>query len=87
MKILPIEDDNRIADALVEELTDRHHVVELATDGELGLELALASPHDLILLDIMLPKLDGLQVCRQLRDAYRSRRGRRPRQGSGRGSR
>ncbi|MEG3435503.1 response regulator transcription factor [Pannus brasiliensis CCIBt3594] len=68
MKILLVEDDNRIADPLVEELTDRHHVVELATDGEMGLELALASPHDLILLDIMLPKLDGLQVCRQLRD-------------------
>lgn len=67
MKILLVEDDNRIADPLVEELTDRHHVVELATDGEMGLELALASPHDLILLDIMLPKLDGLQVCRQLR--------------------
>jgi DNA-binding response OmpR family regulator len=67
MKILLVEDDNRIADSLVEGLTDHHHVVELATDGELGLELALASPHDLILLDVMLPKLDGLEVCRRLR--------------------
>lgn len=67
MKILLVEDDNRIADPLVEELTDRHYAVEVATDGQLGLELALASPHDLILLDVMLPKLDGLEVCRQLR--------------------
>jgi DNA-binding response OmpR family regulator len=69
MKILLIEDDNRIADSLIEGLADQNHVVELATDGEIGLALALVSPYDLILLDIMLPKLDGWQVCRQLRDS------------------
>jgi DNA-binding response OmpR family regulator len=67
MKILLIEDNEDIADSLVEGLTDQRYVVELAHDGQLGLDLALASPHDLILLDLTLPKLDGLSVCRQLR--------------------
>lgn len=67
MKILLIEDDERIADALVEGLTDQNYVVELAHDGQLGFDLANACSYDLILLDIMLPKLDGLSVCKQLR--------------------
>ncbi len=68
MKILLIEDDDRIADPLAEELNDQNYVVELAQDGQIGLELALASSYDLILLDIMLPKLDGLSICRRLRE-------------------
>lgn len=67
MKILIIEDDERIADALVEDLTDQKYVVELAGDGQLGWELADALVYDLILLDVMLPKLDGFNVCKRLR--------------------
>ena len=43
--------------------------VDLAADGEDGLSLALANPYDLLIVDIMLPKLDGLTVCRRLRAA------------------
>ncbi|MBR8831783.1 MAG: Alkaline phosphatase synthesis transcriptional regulatory protein SphR [Chroococcopsis gigantea SAG 12.99] len=68
MKILLIEDDDRIADPLVEVLSEQNYVVELASDGQLGFELATASTYDLILLDIMLPKLDGLSLCRRLRE-------------------
>ncbi len=67
MKILLVEDDERIADALSEELTDQNYAVEVAHDGQAGLELVEAFTYDLILLDIMLPKLDGISLCRRLR--------------------
>jgi DNA-binding response OmpR family regulator len=72
MKILLIEDDDRIANSLAEALRDRRYVVETATDGRSGLELAEAFEYDLILLDVMLPELDGVSLCRQLRDRGRT---------------
>ncbi|MGC9503353.1 response regulator transcription factor [Baaleninema sp.] len=68
MKILLVEDDDRIAGALAEALTDRHYVVETAADGRAGLDLAEAFEYDLIVLDLMLPELDGISLCRKLRD-------------------
>lgn len=67
MKVLLIEDDRAIGDILTEALTIHHWVVERALDGETGLELANAQDYDLIMLDIGLPKLDGITVCKQLR--------------------
>ncbi len=67
MKILLVEDDVRIANAIAEALTDQRYVVELATDGELGLTYAETDSFDLIILDVMLPYLDGITLCRQLR--------------------
>lgn len=67
MKILLVEDDERLRDALLEDLTDQNYVVEEAGDGELGWELANACIYDLLLLDIMLPKMDGISLCKQLR--------------------
>lgn len=67
MKILLVEDDERIADALAEALTDLHYVVDIATDGQVGWEFVEAFPYDLIVLDLMLPKLDGVMLCQQLR--------------------
>lgn len=69
MKILLVEDDDRIADPLAEALGDRHYVVEIAPDGSEGLNLAQSLPYDLIILDLMLPKIDGITLCRQLRNA------------------
>lgn len=66
-KILLIEDDERIAEALAEDLTDRHYAVDIAHDGQLGAELAESFSYDLILLDVMLPKIDGITLCRKLR--------------------
>jgi DNA-binding response OmpR family regulator len=67
VKILLVEDDESIAQLLQEALTHQHYLVELATDGQEGLELAEAFEYDLILLDLMLPKLDGISFCRQRR--------------------
>ncbi|MBW4477829.1 MAG: response regulator [Tolypothrix brevis GSE-NOS-MK-07-07A] len=67
MKILLVEDDQVSAEMLKNILTHQHYIVDLASDGETGLSLAEMFAYDLILLDIMLPKLDGLMFCRQLR--------------------
>ncbi|NJN04625.1 MAG: response regulator transcription factor [Leptolyngbyaceae cyanobacterium SL_1_1] len=67
MRILLVEDDERIADALAEELSDQHYVVEVAYDGEAGWDLADSFDFDLILLDVMLPKIDGVVLCQKLR--------------------
>ncbi len=67
MKILVIEDDEQIAAVLSEMLTGHHYLVEHATDGKTGLDLAQAFTYDLIVLDLSIPYLDGLTVCRKLR--------------------
>ncbi|MGP1384664.1 MAG: response regulator transcription factor [Thainema sp.] len=69
MRILLVEDDERIADALAEDLTDQHHVVEIIGDGEMAWECIESFTYDLILLDVMLPKMDGITLCRKLRSA------------------
>lgn len=67
MKILLIEDDEAFAQVLEKALTDRHYLVDIANDGKAGWELADAFDYDLILLDLMLPKLDGISFCKQRR--------------------
>ncbi len=67
MKILLVEDDQGAAEVLKNILMHQHYVVDLASDGETGLSLAQMFTYDLVLLDVMLPKLDGLMLCRQLR--------------------
>jgi DNA-binding response OmpR family regulator len=69
MRILLVEDDERIAIALAETLRDRQYLVDIAADGEAGWELIEAFPYELILLDVMLPKLDGISLCQRLRRA------------------
>lgn len=69
MRILIIEDDDRIAKPLAEDLRHQHHVVDLAFDGLEGWEYAMAVDYDLILLDLMLPKLDGITLSKRLRNA------------------
>lgn len=67
MKILLVEDDERISDAIVEDLSDQHYLVEVAQDGQEAWELVDVFDYDLILLDVMLPKVDGISLCRKLR--------------------
>jgi DNA-binding response OmpR family regulator len=69
MHILIVEDEQRLARLLSRVLGEQGHRVELAFDGETGLELGLAGDFDLIVLDLMLPKRDGLDVCRSWRTA------------------
>jgi DNA-binding response OmpR family regulator len=66
-KVLLIEDDVRLAERTAEYLQGHELSVEIAGDGELGLARALSGEFDVILLDLMLPRLDGLEVCRRLR--------------------
>lgn len=68
MKILIVEDDDRIAIPLKEDLQHQNYVVDLAFDGAQGLEMATHGQYDIILLDLMLPKVNGFSLCRQLRD-------------------
>ena len=66
-KVLVVEDNQDLADLVSMHLRDMEVEVTLAHDGEQGLRTAQATQFDLIILDLMLPKLDGLEVCRQLR--------------------
>lgn len=67
MKLLLIEDDELIVRSLAKALTEHHYAIDVATDGQAGLELAEAYTYDLILLDVGLPKLDGIRLCQRLR--------------------
>jgi two-component system, OmpR family, response regulator QseB len=69
MRILLVEDDDRIADPLAEDLRHQSHAVDIAADGLAGWEFAQATNYDVILLDWMLPKLDGVQLCQRLRQS------------------
>lgn len=69
MKILIVEDDERIALPLKEELQHQNYVVDIALDGVQGLEMGMTGEYDIVVLDLMLPKLDGNSVCKQLRDS------------------
>ena len=69
MKILLVEDDKRIAKPLAEDLRYQHHVVDLVTDGLEAWEYAQSTSYDLILLDIMLPRMDGITLCKRLRSS------------------
>jgi len=68
-RILVIEDDSQIADLLRRGLIYEGYAVEVAADGESGLSAARDRPPDIVLLDLMLPGVDGLTVCRRLRAA------------------
>ncbi len=66
-RILVVEDDADIADILQLNLSDEGYLVEWAGDGETGLEKLKSASYDALILDIMLPGIDGLEVCRQAR--------------------
>jgi len=67
MRILLVEDDADLAQFMRKGLKEERYAVDVALDGEAGLELTHQNPYDLFILDIMLPKLDGLTLCRRLR--------------------
>jgi DNA-binding response OmpR family regulator len=67
MRLLVVEDEGGIASALRQGLSEQGYAVDVARDGEQGRDYALAAPYDVILLDILLPELDGLSLLRDLR--------------------
>jgi DNA-binding response OmpR family regulator len=77
MAILIIEDEKKLVEILKTALKGERYSVDAAYDGEEGLDKAMKNNYSLIILDIMLPKKDGFEVCRELRshaDCQRDRR-------------
>src|SRR4029453_5333862 len=66
-RVLIVEDDEAMSVALRDGFQYEGYAVTVAKDGEAGLHFATAEPPDLILLDVMLPKMTGLEICKQLR--------------------
>ena len=67
MRILLVEDDMAIAQSLKEGLEDEAYAVDVAHDGDEGYRTAMADEYDVIILDVMLPEMNGYEVCRALR--------------------
>lgn len=67
MKVLLIEDDEMLAEAVTQILGKNNYSVDVSHDGEYGLDCALSGIYDIILLDIMLPELNGIEVLRRMR--------------------
>ena len=88
MRVLIVEDELKMAGLLRRGLVEEGHAADVAATGEDALWMARATEYDAIVLDVMLPGIDGFEVCRRLRDgrrlgagahADRARRGRGPR--------
>lgn len=67
MRILLVEDEYRLAEALAHILKLQNYSVDIANDGDIGLDFALSNVYDLLILDIMLPKRDGLSILKEIR--------------------
>ena len=67
MRILVVEDEPNVIDFIEQGLKEEGYVVDVATDGELALDFAQTYPYDLIILDVLLPKINGRQVAQTLR--------------------
>jgi heavy metal response regulator len=68
MRILVVEDEKKVASFIKRGLEEEEFTVDVAYDGEEGLDLAESNPYSLIIMDLMLPKMGGLEVIRQLRE-------------------
>src|SRR4030042_5095961 len=67
MRILVVEDEHKIANSIKKGLEQESYAVDVAYDGESGFDLAASEDYDSIVLDLMLPKMDGLRICKKLR--------------------
>ena len=67
MKILIIEDEYNLADAISSVLSTQNYITTINTDGEVGLNNALSGVYDLIILDVMLPHVNGFEILRKIR--------------------
>lgn len=67
MRILLIEDDEVLRDILTRSLTEQRYVVDMAEDGQMGWQYAQEGTYDLLLIDVGLPRLDGISLCQRLR--------------------
>lgn len=67
MRILLVEDEEGVANFIKKGLVEEHYAVDLAVDGEEGKALVLANQYDLIILDIMIPGINGIELCKEIR--------------------
>ncbi|AZS16568.1 response regulator transcription factor [Paenibacillus lutimineralis] len=67
MRILIVEDEKHLAEAVAQVLKKNNYTVDLAHDGEYGLDCAISAIYDFIILDIMLPKIDGITILKEIR--------------------
>lgn len=67
MRILIVEDEHRIANTIKKGLENENYAVDVSYDGQSGLDLAMSETYDIIILDLMLPAIDGLTICKSLR--------------------
>lgn len=67
MRILVVEDEEKVASFIRKGLEEEHYAVDVALDGEEGLSMAQLTPYDLLILDLMLPSLDGYRILQRLR--------------------
>ena len=72
MRILVIEDEKKVASFIKKGLEEEHYAVDTAYDGETGLYMAEVNEYDLIILDLMIPKIDGLEVLKRIRTGKNS---------------
>lgn len=68
IKVLIIEDDQRVAELTRKALTSNSYLVDSAYEGEQGLSMALKNDYDLIITDVILPKMDGVTICKKIRE-------------------
>jgi len=68
MRILVIEDEMKVANFIKKGLEEEHYAVDIAYDGETGLYLSEVNDYDLIVLDLMIPKINGMEVLRKIRE-------------------
>jgi len=68
MRILVVEDEHRIANNIKKGLQQERFAVDVAYDGQAGLDMASVETYDLIILDLMLPGMDGMEICKKLRE-------------------
>src|SRR5262245_43802466 len=69
MRILVVEDERRVASFISRALRENSYAVDVAESGERALEMVTSTPYDSVLLDVRLPGLSGIQVCREIREA------------------
>lgn len=67
MRILIVEDEKKLADVIASRLRKEKYVVDISCDGEEGLDNSLSNIYDLIILDVMLPKMNGFEILNELR--------------------
>ena len=72
MRVLIVEDEKRLAQALGQIMEEQRYQVDIVYDGQDGLDYALSGQYDIVVLDVMLPKKDGFEVVRQLREINQS---------------